>query len=95
MLFSKLQLGYFPHVPSATARIFSFIDDLRKGNDLKKYSEGHNVSPNKNIAGSGPFSPVSPKKDDGKRIKYNPDYKDPSKEEQNPSFVLNAKEKPK
>lgn len=80
LLFSKLQLGYFPHVPSATTRILSFVDDFRKGNDLHKYSEGKNVSPNKTInTGSGPFSPNSPKKEDGKRIKYNPDYHDPNK----------------
>jgi|JI10StandDraft_1071094.scaffolds.fasta_scaffold48284_6 selT/selW/selH-like putative selenoprotein len=38
VLFSKLSLGYFPYVPSATTRIMSFIEDYRKGNDLKKYS---------------------------------------------------------
>ena len=38
LLFSKLNLGYFPHVPSAVARIFSFIHDSKNGNDLSKYS---------------------------------------------------------
>lgn len=38
VLFSKLSLGYFPHVPSATARIMSFIDDYKNGRDVSKYS---------------------------------------------------------
>lgn len=38
LLFSKLSLGYFPYVPSAVSRILSFIDDSKKGNDLKKYT---------------------------------------------------------
>lgn len=82
-LFSKLSLGYFPHVPSAVSRILSFIDDSKKGVDLKKYTEVKNVSPNKNISAnnSSMASPSSPNKtkSPGTRIKYNPDYKDPSK----------------
>ena len=90
LLFSKLQLGYFPHVPSATSRIISFIDDFRNGGDLKKYTEGKGVSPNKGLQsnGSGPFSPNSPSKGQGKRIKYNPDYKDPSREENTTPFLI-------
>jgi hypothetical protein len=73
-LFSKLHLGYFPHVPSATNRILSFIDDSKNGRDLKKYSET-NVSPHKSPNNSGgSFGGGSPKKE-GKKIKYNPDYK--------------------
>lgn len=36
-LFSKLELGYFPHTTLLTSRIVTFIDDDKKGNDLSKY----------------------------------------------------------
>jgi predicted Rdx family selenoprotein len=36
-LFSKLELGYFPHTTFLTSRIVTFIDDANKGNDLNKY----------------------------------------------------------
>jgi hypothetical protein len=39
LLFSKLRLGYFPHVQSVTNRIMNFIDDYRNDRDTKKYTE--------------------------------------------------------
>lgn len=39
MLFSKLSLGYFPHVTGVTNRIFAFIEDVKNGNDLSKYQQ--------------------------------------------------------
>jgi hypothetical protein len=79
LLFSKLSLGYFPHVPSATARILSFIDDFKNGGDIKKYTEGRVVSPHKTINNNSSnlvSSPTRQSKSPAKRIKYNPDYKD-------------------
>jgi hypothetical protein len=37
LLFSKLALGYFPHVTAVTKRVVNFIEDYKKGGDLKKY----------------------------------------------------------
>lgn len=39
LLFSKLNLGYFPHVTGVVSRISTFIDDVKNGNDLTKYYE--------------------------------------------------------
>jgi hypothetical protein len=36
-LFSKLELGYFPHIPLLTSRIVTFIEDAQKGSDLSRY----------------------------------------------------------
>lgn len=39
LLFSKLNLGYFPHVTGVVSRISEFIDDVKNGNDLTKYQD--------------------------------------------------------
>ena len=69
LLFSKLNLGYFPHVPSVIVRLFGYIDDVKNGNDLTKYSE-NKASPirSHSAAKSGKSSPT-------KKIKYIPEYK--------------------
>ncbi len=67
VLFSKLSLGYLPHVPSASSRILSFIDDYRNKRDLKKYAEGKTISPQK--------QGITFNKSPGKKLKYSPDYK--------------------
>ena len=36
-LFSKLELGYFPHTTALTDRIEAFIQDMTNGKDLSKY----------------------------------------------------------
>lgn len=36
-LFSKLELGYFPHVTLLTNRIVTFIEDAERGSDLSSY----------------------------------------------------------
>ena len=71
LLFSKLSLGYFPHIPSVVVRIFGFIDDVKNGNDLTKYIENkaspirsNSASFNKSVKGSP-----------AKKLKYVPDYK--------------------
>ena len=71
LLFSKINLGYFPHVPSVITRIFGYIDDVKNGEDLTKYYENkaspirsHSASFNK----SGKNSPK-------KQVKYVPEYK--------------------
>lgn len=72
-----MNLGYFPHVPSVLTRIFGFIEDTKKGNDLTKYSET-NASPLRSNSGynkSGKASPV-------KKVKYVPDYKGESNEKE-------------
>ena len=81
LLFSKLSLGYFPHVPSVTARIFGFIDDVKNGGDLTKYYENKASPVRSNSAsykkgGSGKNSPV-------KKIKYGQEYKRSSEVEEN------------
>ena len=73
LLFSKLNLGYFPHVPSVTARIFGFIEDVKNGADLTKYYENKASPVRSNSAsfkkaGSGKSSPM-------KKIKYGQEYK--------------------
>jgi len=40
-IFSKLELGYFPHTVLLTNRIIAFFDDVKKGNDLQKYNYSH------------------------------------------------------
>ena len=47
LLFSKLNLGYFPHTTALTARINNYVKDFRNGNDLSKYQPGAS-SPIKN-----------------------------------------------
>lgn len=42
-LFSKLELGYFPHTTLLTARIVTFIKDAKEGKELDKYK--HSYSP--------------------------------------------------
>ncbi len=40
-LFSKLELGYFPHTVLLTNRIVNFIDDVKHDKDLTKYKYSH------------------------------------------------------
>ena len=40
-LFSKLELGYFPHTALLTNRIKTFIEDAKEGSDLSKYKYSH------------------------------------------------------
>lgn len=37
IIFSKLSLGYFPHVDAVCKRLINFVEDYRNGNDLSKY----------------------------------------------------------
>ena len=39
-IFSKLGLGYFPHVDAVCKRIIGFVEDYRNGKDLSKYEPG-------------------------------------------------------
>lgn len=60
-LFSKLSLGYFPHIKLLAERIENFMQDVEKGNDLTSYKECNSpVRRKSNIKRSGSVSPVKP-----------------------------------
>ena len=84
-LFSKLALGYFPHVDAVCKRLFSFVEDFRKGNDLSKYEPGAQSPVRCNSAfrrtgGSEGFK-GSPMRRPMK-ISYNTEYTDPKEKEE-------------
>ena len=64
MLFSKLSLGYFPHISAASARVMSFIEDYRNDGDLTRYEPGLSSPvkqhPNFDRLGSAGQKPGSP-----------------------------------
>lgn len=39
-IFSKLALGYFPHIALVSSRVAEFIKDKDEGKDLHKYTSG-------------------------------------------------------
>ena len=56
LLFSKLALGYFPHIPLLTERVVNYIEDKSKGADMSKYNTG-GYSPIKQNPNLHPYSP--------------------------------------
>jgi hypothetical protein len=61
LLFSKLALGYFPHITLLSNRVQQFIEDTNHGRDLHKYKGG--LSPikyNPNLKHSSSQSPEKP-----------------------------------
>lgn len=85
LLFSKLTLGYFPHITGVTNRVIEYVEDYRKGNDLKKYTENQ-ASPVRINSGIKSSSRSSPKK----KLKYVPDYKGSEQEESGGNFLLDS-----
>ena len=75
LLFSKLSLGYFPHITGVTTRIMAFVDDYRNGRSLLAYTESTGSPVRINSSHHSRSGKSSPKR----KIKYIADYKDPSK----------------
>lgn len=84
LLFSKLSLGYFPHVAGVTARVMQFVEDYRNGRDLTPYTDSKGSPVRGNSASFNKSG--SPKK----KLKYVPDYKDQSEHDQSSSFVISG-----
>ena len=58
LLFSKLKLGYFPHTKSLATRVFSFLSDLKNGNDLSQYTLNESSPIKSRSIGSSLSSPM-------------------------------------